>query len=98
MIIGGRGCDRKIIVFIAVPFCINAVKRDGLNGKNVSNQRFLRPSGIDFTGGNIFDIIFVFDIIIFGAGVRWWSIMDDYIFGGWSSKTAFVPQRLTGKE
>ena len=57
-----------------------------------------RPSGIDFTGGNIFNIIFIFDIIVFGAGVRWRSIMDDYIFGGWSSKTAFVTRRLTGKE
>ena len=111
MIIGSRGCDRKIIVFIAVPFGIYAVERNGLNGKNISNQCFLRPSGIDFTGGNIFNIIiifsilfvlfniiFIFDIIVFGAGVRWWSIMDDYIFGGWSSKTAFVTRRLTGKE
>ena len=98
LIIGSRGCDRKIIVFIAVPFGIYAIERNGLNGKNISNQCFLRPSGIDFTGGNIFNIIFIFDIIVFGAGVRWWSIMDDYIFGGWSSKTAFVTRRLTGKE
>ena len=98
MIIGSRGCDRKIIVFIAVPYGIYAIERNGLNGKNISNQCFLRPSGIDFTGGNIFNIIFIFDIIVFGAGVRWWSIMDDYIFGGWSSKTAFVTRRLTGKE
>lgn len=68
MIIGSRGCDRKIIVFIAVPFGIYAIERNGLNGKNISNQCFLRPSGIDFTGGNIFNIIFIFDIIVFGCG------------------------------
>lgn len=78
MIIGSRGCDRKIIVFIAVPFGIYAVERNGLNGKNISNQCFLRPSGIDFTGGNIFNIIFIFDIIVFGAesdGGPSWTII-----------------------
>ncbi len=65
------------------PFSINPVQCYRLYSKYVGIQGCFRPCGIDFTGGNIFNIIFVFNIIIPGTAVGRRPVMDYYIFGGW---------------
>jgi hypothetical protein len=87
LVVGGGTGDGKLISSVAVPFRVDAVQGDGLDGKDIGKQGCLRPCGIDFTGGNIFDVIFVLDVIVCGRGVRRRAIMDDYVFGGWCTNT-----------
>lgn len=59
-----RRCNCEIIALIAIPFGVNPVQRKRHDCQYICPDRIFRPGCIDFTGSNIFDIIFIFYIII----------------------------------
>lgn len=66
-----RRCNREIIALIAIPFGVNPVQRKRHDCQYICPDRIFRPSCIDFTGSNIFDIIFIFYIIILCGRIAW---------------------------
>ena len=84
MVVGSGVGDSKIITLIAIPFSEHSVEGEGDNGQTVGDNGGFRPGGVDFTGGDILDVVFLFHIIVLRSGIAWWSVMNDYVFGGWS--------------
>ena len=77
---GSRRGDRERVAFVPVKFRVNAVHRERFNGENVCNQRLIGPGRIDFAACHIFDVVFVFHIIIAGGGITRCAVMYDDIF------------------
>ena len=42
-----------------------------VDSQHIGANRICRPGGINFTGSHVFDIIFVFYIVVFGGRVVW---------------------------
>ena len=66
-----RRCNCEIIALIAIPFGVNPVQRKRHDCQYICPDRIFRPGCIDFTGSNIFDIIFIFYIIILCGRIAW---------------------------
>jgi len=73
---GRRGCDREIISLVAVPFRIYTVQRKRHNCQHICRNSRLRPCSIDLAGCYIFNIIPVWNIIIFRCRIAWHTIMN----------------------
>lgn len=58
-------------VYIPVPFRIDSIQSKGHDCQYICPDRIFRPGCIDFTGSNIFDIIFIFYIIILCGRIAW---------------------------
>lgn len=82
LVVGGGRCDGEIIAFISVPLRIHPVQSNRLYSQNICGKCCLGPCCIDFAWCNIFNVIFICYIIIFGTAVRRRSVVHDYIFGG----------------
>ena len=68
--------DRKIITLIAIPFSEHSVKGEGDNGQTVGDNGGFRPGGVDFTGSDVFDIFFKWNIIIGSSGICRRSVVE----------------------
>jgi len=75
----GRRSNGKIVTLISIPFCIDTVQCKRHDCQYIGTYGIGIPCGIDFTGSNIFNIVFVFDIIIFGSTVSGASVMNDNV-------------------
>ena len=69
MVVGSGVGDSKIITLIAIPFSEHSVEGEGDNGQTVGDNGGFRPGGVDFTGSDIFDIFFKWNIIIGSSGI-----------------------------
>ena len=81
MVVGSGVGDSKIITLIAIPFSEHSVEGEGDNGQTVGDNGGFRPGGVDFTGSDVFDIFFKWNIIIGSSGICRRSVVDDDGFG-----------------
>ena len=70
----------KVIALIAIPFRVHAVQGKGHDRKHICTDGILRPGGIDLTGGHIFNIIFIADIVVLGGTIPWTAVVNDNVF------------------
>ena len=80
VVIGSGSSNGKIITFVAVPLRVHTVQGKRLDRQHIGLNGCSGPGGIDLAAGNIFYIIFVFYIVIFGTGIPGWSVVNYYIF------------------
>ncbi len=77
----GGTCNGEIVAFVAVPLCKYPVQRKRLDCQYICLDGRFRPRRIDFTTCHVFDVIFIFDIVILGGAVGGRAVVDDDIFG-----------------
>ena len=61
---GGGGSNGKIIALVPIKFGVNPVHGKGQDGQHIGDDGGLRPGGINFAAGHVFDVIPVRYIII----------------------------------
>ncbi len=65
---GGR--DVKVVAAAAVELRVHTVEREGDDRQNVCDESAFLPSGVNFAGGDVFDVIREGDCDVCGVGVR----------------------------
>ena len=80
LVIGRGGGDGKIVALAPVPFRIDPVQREGHDGKDVGVDGVLRPGGVDFGAGHVFDIVRIADVVVGGGGIGGNAVVDHNIF------------------
>lgn len=59
-----RGRSHESVV-VSVPLRKHPVEREGLDGEYICLDRRFRPCGVDFTARDVFDVVFIFYIVVF---------------------------------
>ena len=80
MVEGCRRCDCKVISLITIEFRVHTVQCKGHDRKHICPDGILRPGGVDLTGGYIFNIVFVADVVILCSAVPWTAVVNDNVF------------------
>ena len=80
LIVGGGRGDGKGIALCTIPFCVYTIQGKGLNDEDVGVDSALRPGCIDFGRSDVFDIVFIADIVVWRAGIVGKTVVDDDIF------------------
>ena len=79
------GSNGKIIALIPIPLRIYAVQRKGLDCQDIGVNGGFRPGGVNFAGSDVFNIVFVPNPIVGGAGIGGNSVMYNDIFGDYDA-------------
>jgi hypothetical protein len=66
---------------VPVPLRIDSVECKGHDYQEIGIDGIFGPGGVNFTGGHVFDIVFVADPVVGGGGIAGNAVVNDNVFG-----------------